>query len=68
MAIGTGVSTAMQRIFSIREPTEQSFQAFDVHGFGEHVFHHFADQRMIRNVTLTLNVFKACGCIRKNRC
>ena len=45
---------------------EQALKTLDIHGFGEHVLHDFIHQRMVGNLDVSLNVFLACGYIRKD--
>ena len=48
-------------------PAQHRLQSFNVHRLGEHIFHHFAHQRMIRNLPLPINILEARCCIRKHR-
>ena len=48
-------------------PRSTRLQAIDVHRFGEHIFHHFAHQRMIGNLDFAFDVFLAGGHVGKYR-
>ena len=57
----------MQRIRPSASPLSTAFKPVNIHRLGEHILHHFAHQRMIRNLPLALNIFKARRRIGKNR-
>ena len=43
------------------------FQPIQVHGLMQHVFHHFAHQRMVRKLDRPMHVFLAGSDVGKNR-
>ncbi len=61
------MSTARQRIRPSLDAGQQRFESFDVHGFGEYIFHHLVHQRMVRNLNVALDIFLASGNIGEHR-
>ena len=53
--------------FALLQVHQQISQAIHIHGFGEHVFHHFIHQRMIGNLNVTDDIFLASSDVGKHR-